>query len=389
MLILDKKLYLQSHYHASACRSLKMYLILWLILNVVPNFEALPSKQDLLNELVNVPPAEDTLLFAHVLFRHGDRTPTSISTYANDPNKYASYWPIGVGQLTKLGMLETYKLGLELRKRYDNFLGNVYFPDLIGGLSSPKPRCKTSLQSVFAALFPPSEEEQFIADLQWRPIAYEYLSDNEDDTFALYECDNYWNLTHEVTDKSLFDLYDYLTEQTGEPIRNSSALFILHETISVTIKLGKPQPKWVFNIYPEPLRSACREVYYDMLQQRLRLGASGLYRRLTSDIVKKLEGKLSPPRRKMMLYSAHEQTLVYALGGIEAYSGQVPKLASYLAFEWHYINQTYGLKVLFQNYDEVAPVPINILQQGEFCPLEVLLNGTKWLTEGPKPFCRK
>lgn len=102
MLILDKKLYLQSHYHASACRSLKMYLILWLILNVVPNFEALPSKQDLLNELVNVPPAEDTLLFAHVLFRHGDRTPTSISTYANDPNKYASYWPIGVGQLTKV-----------------------------------------------------------------------------------------------------------------------------------------------------------------------------------------------------------------------------------------------------------------------------------------------
>lgn len=185
-------------------------------------------------------------------------------------------------------------------------------------------------------------------------------------TFALYECDNYWNLTHEVTDKSLFDLYDYLTEQTGEPIRNSSALFILHETISVTvnilkklheliltkfyakIKLGKPQPKWVFNIYPEPLRSACREVYYDMLQQRLRLGASGFYRRLTSDIVKKLEGKLSPPRRKMMLYSAHEQTLVYALGGIEAYSGQVPKLASYLAFEWHYINQTYGLKVFNQ-----------------------------------------
>lgn len=83
-------------------------------------------------------------------------------------------------------MLETYKLGLELRKRYDNFLGNVYFPDLIGGLSSPKPRCKTSLQSVFAALFPPSEEEQFIADLQWRPIAYEYLSDNEDDVLKKY-----------------------------------------------------------------------------------------------------------------------------------------------------------------------------------------------------------
>lgn len=97
MLILDKKLYLQSHYHASACRSLKMYLILWLILNVVPNFEALPSKQDLLNELVNVPPAEDTLLFAHVV-----SFSLSISTYANDPNKYASYWPIGVGQLTKV-----------------------------------------------------------------------------------------------------------------------------------------------------------------------------------------------------------------------------------------------------------------------------------------------
>lgn len=56
--------------------------------------------------------AQDKLIFAVDIIRHGDRTPTK--DFPKDP--YA--WPQGLGQLTPLGMQEEYQLGLSFRKLY-------------------------------------------------------------------------------------------------------------------------------------------------------------------------------------------------------------------------------------------------------------------------------
>uniref|UniRef100_A0A0K8V6W7 Lysosomal acid phosphatase n=1 Tax=Bactrocera latifrons TaxID=174628 RepID=A0A0K8V6W7_BACLA len=42
------------------------------------------------------------LIFSHVLFRHGDRTP--IEPYPTDPWKNREYWPVGWGELTNVSI---------------------------------------------------------------------------------------------------------------------------------------------------------------------------------------------------------------------------------------------------------------------------------------------
>merc|ERR1719430_954473 len=64
------------------------------------------------------------LVQAHVVFRHGDRTPCNF--YPNDPHKDLSEWPVGPGQLTARGKRMHYHLGQWLRKRYSHLLGPDY-----------------------------------------------------------------------------------------------------------------------------------------------------------------------------------------------------------------------------------------------------------------------
>lgn len=42
------------------------------------------------------------LIFSHVIFRHGDRTPQK--PYPNDPWGDLKYWPTGWGQLTNVNI---------------------------------------------------------------------------------------------------------------------------------------------------------------------------------------------------------------------------------------------------------------------------------------------
>lgn len=59
---------------------------------------------------------EETVKFAAVIFRHGDRTP--VAPYPNDPWKNESLWPVKFGQLTNMGKLQHFAFGKWLRDRY-------------------------------------------------------------------------------------------------------------------------------------------------------------------------------------------------------------------------------------------------------------------------------
>ena len=58
-------------------------------------------------------PAQDKLVFAVDIIRHGDRTPLS-NPFREDP----ALWPEGVGQLTALGTNQEYALGAEMKRLY-------------------------------------------------------------------------------------------------------------------------------------------------------------------------------------------------------------------------------------------------------------------------------
>lgn len=95
--------------------------------------------------------AEEKLIFAIDIVRHGDRTPLITSP---DMKKI---WSQGVGQLTPTGMRQEYELGKILRHRYVNqyhLLPQQYNIDTMTVRSSGMPRTLMSAQSILFGLYP-------------------------------------------------------------------------------------------------------------------------------------------------------------------------------------------------------------------------------------------
>jgi len=68
-----------------------------------------------------------------------------------------------------------------LRKRYDNFLGSIYHPDIFYLQSTGVDRAKMSALLEAAALWKPNKRQMFKSDLPWQPVTLFY-QERQDDT---------------------------------------------------------------------------------------------------------------------------------------------------------------------------------------------------------------
>lgn len=119
------------------------------------------------------------LIFSHVLFRHGDRTP--ITSYPTDPYGNVSNWPVPFGQLTPAGMQQEYALGKWLRERYGNvLLSEQYSANEIYIRSTDTDRTLESAEANLAGLYQPHGNQVWNADLLWRPIPVHTVSLDDD-----------------------------------------------------------------------------------------------------------------------------------------------------------------------------------------------------------------
>ncbi len=95
--------------------------------------------------------AEEKLIFAIDLVRHGDRTPLI------DSPEMQKIWPYGTKQLTPKGMRQAYELGKVLRHRYVNeyhLLPEQYDINLMRVRASSTARTMMTAQSVLLGLYP-------------------------------------------------------------------------------------------------------------------------------------------------------------------------------------------------------------------------------------------
>ncbi|KJH46140.1 histidine acid phosphatase [Dictyocaulus viviparus] len=99
------------------------------------------------------------------VWRHGDRTP-AYSVPFND----VSTWEEGLGELTKKGIAQQYRLGKWLRARYYNWLGQRFHRSEVFVRSSDYNRTLMSAQANMAGLFPPSKSEIWDDKLDWQPV---------------------------------------------------------------------------------------------------------------------------------------------------------------------------------------------------------------------------
>lgn len=78
------------------------------------------------------------------------------------------------------GKSRAFNLGVMLRRRYADFLGDIYTPEALTASSTDYDRTKMSLLLVLAGLWPPASTQQWNQFISWQPIAINYKPKADD-----------------------------------------------------------------------------------------------------------------------------------------------------------------------------------------------------------------
>lgn len=80
-----------------------------------------------------------------------------------------------------------YSTGKQLRQRYNDFLGDLYFSQEIEAWSTDFERTKSSAQLILAGLFPPKDQQIWHETLHWQPIPVNYSSSLKDEVILRFK----------------------------------------------------------------------------------------------------------------------------------------------------------------------------------------------------------
>ncbi|CAK9801459.1 Testicular acid phosphatase homolog [Anthophora plagiata] len=320
-----------------------------------------------------------TLRLVTVVTRHGDRAPQD--TYPNDPYVNDTMEPYGWGQLTNEGRRNQYNQGLFLRKRYDNFLGTVYNPDIFYLQCTAVDRTKMSAMLEAAALWKPNENQAFKPDLAWQPVTLFYQPRSEDTLMLIWDtCPKYTKFRHTITSLSEVQqiqennrqLYEELTNLTGMVISTPGDVGSLYGTLTAEKHMNLTLPKWTDNYYPDKLVPLTLydfqlNVYNDLLKK---LKGGPFLKKIITDMLTKKDNTLEPETRKMFMYIGHDSTIVTLLDVMQVWNSQMPYYNIMIMIELHETNDGWNVQVFLRNTTDHEPYPLTIPSCTTVCPLE-------------------
>ncbi|KAG5446215.1 Testicular acid phosphatase [Clonorchis sinensis] len=141
----------------------------------------------------NLPPGM-TLQNLHLVFRHGDRT--ALEHLLNDSARFEEIWPIGRGQLTDKGVLQSFKLGMWLRQQYDCYLKPQYNASDFYIRSTDYDRTLMSAQAVAAGLYPQKSSPLEPYGIQWKPVPVHTIPRDRETLLSVSKCNHLETLRH-------------------------------------------------------------------------------------------------------------------------------------------------------------------------------------------------
>ncbi|XP_071054238.1 venom acid phosphatase Acph-1-like [Onthophagus taurus] len=324
-----------------------------------------------------------TIFILIKVFRHGDRTPDSL--YPKDPYTEDDFYPFRIGHLTNKGKLRAFNIGRYLRKRYNKLLGDVYTPDVLYAVSSHYPRCRASLESVLAGLYPPSEELIWNKDLLWEPIPYDYLPLKENNLFApmsiypnmnILMNESYKNLDSDPIIEKYNHLLPFLQENTGLTGNLLSVAGNLYSTLKSEEEADMEIPTWAKSVYPEILSEISKYIwkYYTGIGDLKTLGAGFLMSKIINNTYSAINEENAAKNLKICLYSGHDLNVAAMLYYLEKFVPHSPNYGAHIIIEVHKYLGIYFLKFLHENNDDnLEPQPLFIENCGIYCPLEVFV----------------
>ncbi|KAM4537949.1 lysosomal acid phosphatase-like [Fundulus diaphanus] len=333
--------------------------------------------------------AERQLVYATVLFRHGDRSP--VKAYPTDPYKEDA-WPQGFGQLSQEGMRQHYELGQFLRTRYKNFLNESYHRHEVLVRSTDYDRTLMSAEANLAGLYPPKGRQMFRPGLKWQPIPVHTVPQSEERllSFPLGDCPRYKQLMNETEHTAEFlnvttayrDFMELLKSKTALKNVSVKTVWSVYDTLFCESCHNMSAPDWVTSDVMDRL-TFLNDFGLQFLfgvheqQQKSRL-QGGL---LLGEIVKNLT-KMSVPdpkqQLKLMMLSAHDTTVAALQASLNVFNGKQPPYASCHIIElYREENGATSVSMFFRNDSSVNPYPLQLPGCTLDCPLEDFVRITK------------
>ena len=327
---------------------------------------------------------EGTIVFANILYRHGDRTP--MRPYLNDPYSNESLWPVPFGQLTNLGKYQHLLLGRWVRKRYSHLLSNLYSPYDIYIQSTDTDRTLMSAEAHLAGLYPPIGNEIWNS-IKWMPIPVHTVPEEKDSILAARKyCPRYDHELEKVLNspelkrihKENKRLYQYLTEKTGNKISSLRSVEQLYDTLFVENLYNKTLPEWTKSVFPDKLKSLAAKSFtisaYNKILQRLKSGL--LLGEMIEHMEKKSKNALVPDR-KIWMYSGHDETLANMLMTLKVFDPHCPPYTATMLLELRVnLKNQYFVTVSYKNSSE-EPTLLTLPGCIAFCPLNQFIALTK------------
>ncbi|KAM5297746.1 testicular acid phosphatase [Glossophaga mutica] len=331
---------------------------------------------------------EGPLVFVAVVFRHGDRAP--LASYPTDPHKDAasSLWPRGLGQLTSEGVRQQLELGRYLRSRYEAFLSPEYQREEVYVRSTDFDRTLESAQANLAGLFPEAAPGR--PEAAWRPVPVHTVPATEDKLlrFPTRSCPRYRELLREATEAAAYQMAlegwtDFLTHLenctglslVGEPLRRAWKVL---DTLMCQRAHGLPLPPWAS---PDVLRTLAQISALDIgahvgpprAAEKAQLTGGILLDAILANFSR--VQRLGLPL-KMVMYSAHDSTLLALQGALGLYDGHTPPYAACLGFEFRrHLGDPDGdegnvtVSLFYRNDSAGAPLSLGLPGCPAPCPL--------------------
>ncbi|GFN78135.1 testicular acid phosphatase homolog [Plakobranchus ocellatus] len=321
--------------------------------------------------------SSSTVVLVQVVFRHGDRSPTS--TYPTDP--HINDWENGLGQLTKTGMIQSFELGQYIRQRYGSLIGTEFIKDEVYVRSTSYERTLMTAECVCAGLFPVNSSSSDLPEEwplgKWQPIPVQTVPKREDKLLHPADTCNYVHLLKEgilamdVSSDHIIhnkDLMYKISQHTGMEI-NVNSLHDLSDVLFCQLQHNMSQPEWL-----------TRDIQNKLLEYRLHRPQTGpsdvkyLSGTLLDTVIKNMKSKAenSSDLHKLYLYSAHDSTVgpLMSILGVDNFL-QVPYSAAFF-IELHLINGQYFVKLLYRNSTSHQPFTLAAERcELEMCPLKV------------------